>query len=41
MREEIEDLEESDGEEAFEFPPPERKISTQPYDLSIQTLAEQ
>jgi hypothetical protein len=35
------DLDESEGEEGFEFPPPERKITTQPYDLSIQTLVEQ
>lgn len=35
------DLGESDNEEPFEFPPPERRISTQPYDLSVQTLVEQ
>jgi len=35
------DLEESEGDESFDFPPPERKITTQPYDLSIQTLVEQ
>ncbi len=41
MRAEPEELEDSEGEEPFEFPPPERKIGTQPYDLSIQTLVEQ
>ena len=35
------DLGESDIEETFEFPPPERKIFTQPYDLSLQTLKDQ
>lgn len=35
------DLQESDTEEPFEFPPPERRIFTQPYDLSLQTLIEQ
>jgi hypothetical protein len=35
------DLQESDSGEDFEFPPPERKIVTQPYDLSLQTLVEQ
>jgi hypothetical protein len=35
------DLQENDTEEPFEFPPPERKIFTQPYDLSLQTLVEQ
>ena len=41
MNDEIRELEETEGEETFEFPPPERKINTQPYDLSIQTLIEQ
>ena len=31
---------ETDSGESFEFPPPERRISTQPYDLSLQTLKE-
>lgn len=35
------DLEEVDDDVEFEFPPPERKIITQPYDLSVQTLIEQ
>lgn len=35
------ELEESDGQEPFDFPPPERRITTQPYDLSVQTLLEQ
>jgi len=35
------DMDESEGEEGFNFPPPERKITTQPYDLSISTLVEQ
>ena len=35
------DLEESDVTEDYEFPPPDRRIFTQPYDLSIQTLSEQ
>lgn len=35
------DLEESDVEESFEFPPPERRIVTQPYDLSLATLITQ
>ena len=35
------DLQEDDTEEPFEFPPPERKIFTQPYDLSLHTLVEQ
>ncbi len=30
-----------DSEAAFSFPPPERKLVTQAYDLSIQTLVEQ
>lgn len=35
------DLQESETEEAFEFPPAERRIFTQPYDLSLHTLVEQ
>ncbi len=35
------DLQENDSGEDFDFPPPERKIFTQPYDLSLQTLVEQ
>jgi hypothetical protein len=35
------DLQESETEEPFDFPPPERRIFTQPYDLSLQTLVEQ
>lgn len=34
-------LDEMDSDEDPVFPPPERKVVTQPYDLSIQTLAEQ
>ncbi|MCH8877945.1 MAG: DUF262 domain-containing protein [Chloroflexi bacterium] len=34
-------LGEMDVDESFEFPPPERKIVVQPYDLSLQTLYEQ
>ncbi len=41
MGKELEELEETEGDEPFEFPPPERKINTQPYDLSVQTLLEQ
>lgn len=43
MKEETysDDLGENDSEEEFDFPPPERRISTQPYDLSVQTLLEQ
>lgn len=41
MSEETEELEESEGDEPIDFPPPERKINTQPYDLSVQTLLEQ
>ena len=41
MPERPEELEETEGEEALDFPPPERRISTQPYDLSVQTLVEQ
>jgi hypothetical protein len=35
------DLGEMEGEEDFTFPPAERRIVTQPVDLSVQTLAEQ
>lgn len=35
------DLGENDSEEEHDFPPPERKIITQPYDLSVQALVEQ
>jgi hypothetical protein len=35
------ELGENDSEEAQDFPPPERKIITQPYDLSVQALVEQ
>lgn len=41
MSERLEALEEIEGDEPFDFPPPERKINTQPYDLSVQTLHEQ
>jgi len=41
MVDRTEELEQTEGEETFEFPPPERRITTQPYDLSIQTLVEQ
>jgi uncharacterized protein with ParB-like and HNH nuclease domain len=41
MQDDHDDFDESSGDEPFDFPPPERKISTQPYDLSIQTLVEQ
>lgn len=41
MAEYVEELEETEGDEQFNFPPPERKIITQPYDLSVQTLLEQ
>ncbi len=41
MSDEPLDLQETEGDEPFEFPPPERKIGTQPYDLSLQTLVEQ
>lgn len=37
----VSDLEESDTREGFDFPPPERKVITQSYDLSVQTLLEQ
>jgi Protein of unknown function DUF262 len=35
------DLGETDSEEEGNFPPPERKILTQPYDLSVSALVEQ
>jgi hypothetical protein len=35
------DLGEMDGEEDFTFPPAERRLITQPLDLSVQTLTEQ
>ncbi len=35
------DIGEMDSEEDFAFPPIERKVITQPIDLSVQTLAEQ
>jgi hypothetical protein len=35
------DLHEMDGEEAFAFPPTERRLVTQPLDLSVQTLFDQ
>jgi hypothetical protein len=35
------DLGEMEGEEGFTFPPAERKVVTQPVDLSVQTLSEQ
>lgn len=35
------DLGENDSEEEVEFPPPERRIITQPYDLSVSNLVEQ
>ena len=35
------DLGESDVSDDYEFPPRDRRITTQPYDLSIQTLSEQ
>ena len=41
MADEEDDLPEDEGEEATDFPPADRKITTQPYDLSIQTLVEQ
>lgn len=41
MVEESVDLEENDSEEDLDFPPPDRKIFTQPYDLSLLTLLEQ
>ena len=41
MSEHDQDLGETDSEEIFDFPPVERKIFTQPYDLSLQTLNDQ
>ncbi len=35
------DMGEMEGEESFTFPPPERRVVTQPVDLSVQTLIEQ
>lgn len=35
------DLGEMEGEEQFEFPPAERRLGTQPVDLSVQTLVDQ
>jgi hypothetical protein len=35
------DLGENDDEEDFAFPPAERRVITQPLDLSVQTLLEQ
>jgi hypothetical protein len=35
------ELGEADSEERTPFPPADRKLTTQPYDLSVQTLAEQ
>jgi hypothetical protein len=35
------DLGESDSEEELDFPPPERKVVTQSYDLSMQVLLDQ
>jgi hypothetical protein len=35
------DLGEMEGDENFIFPPPERRVVTQPVDLSVQTLIEQ
>jgi hypothetical protein len=35
------DIGEMESEEEFLFPPAERKLITQPIDLSVQTLAEQ
>lgn len=41
MRERPDELEDTEGDEPLDFPPPERKINTQPYDLSVRTLIEQ
>ena len=41
MRRPDTELQEEDATEAPGFPPPERKVITQPYDLSISTLLEQ
>ena len=38
---EDQDIGESDDEEEFQFPPAERRVITQPLDLSVQTLVEQ
>lgn len=35
------ELGEDQSEEHFDFPPAERKVVTQSYDLSVQTLMEQ
>src|SRR5262245_60576364 len=35
------DLGEMDEDEDFEFPPAERRVVTQPLDLSVQTLVDQ
>lgn len=35
------DLNESEVDEPFDFPPLERRIVTQPYDLSLKTLQDQ
>jgi hypothetical protein len=37
----VADLEDVETSEGFDFPPPERKVITQSYDLSVQTLLEQ
>lgn len=39
--ESAEDLGEMEGDEDFSFPPAERRLITQPVDLSVQTLSEQ
>ncbi len=41
MADEDQDLGETDQEERFEFPPADRRVVTQAYDLSITTLTEQ
>jgi hypothetical protein len=41
MAEENQDLGETDQQERFEFPPADRRVVTQAYDLSITTLTEQ
>ena len=35
------ELGETETEEAFQFPPAERRLITQPLDLSVATLVEQ
>ena len=35
------DMAEMDSEEDFDFPPAERRLVTQPLDLSVQTLFDQ